>query len=138
MLTSETLSAVPGIRHGFFTREGGVSEGLYASLNCGLGSGDDPDRVVENRARALARLGLAADRLATVYQVHSNRAAQAETPWPADERVANAAFQAMTRHHLGERTEAERLLELAREIASKSDAGRLGFLLEAESLIQIR
>ena len=86
MLTSDSLSALPGIRHGFFTREGGVSEGLYASLNCGLGSGDDLDSVAENRTRALAHLGLAADRLATVYQVHSNRAAQAETPWPADER----------------------------------------------------
>jgi len=86
MLTSDSLSALAGIRHGFFTREGGVSGGLYASLNCGLGSGDDPDHVAENRTRALARLGLAADRLATVYQVHSNRAADAEAPWPADER----------------------------------------------------
>jgi purine-nucleoside/S-methyl-5'-thioadenosine phosphorylase / adenosine deaminase len=86
MLTSDSLAALPGVRHGFFTREGGVSEGLYASLNCGLGSGDDPDCVAENRARAVARLGLPADRLATAYQVHSNRAALAETPWPADER----------------------------------------------------
>jgi len=86
MLTSESLSALNGIRHGFFTREGGVSAGLYASLNCGLGSGDDVDRVAENRTRALAGLGLPADRLATAYQVHSNRAALAEAPWPADER----------------------------------------------------
>ena len=86
MLTSDSLSALTGIRHGFFTREGGVSEGLYASLNCGLGSGDDLDSVAENRTRALAHLGLAADRLATVYQVHSNRAALAEAPWPAEER----------------------------------------------------
>ena len=86
MLTSDSLSALPGIRHGFFTREGGVSEGLYASLNSGLGSGDDFDSVAENRTRALAHLGLAADRLATVYQVHSNRAALAEAPWPAEER----------------------------------------------------
>ncbi len=86
MLSSETLSALSGVRHGFFTREGGVSEGLYASLNCGLGSGDDLERVAENRARALARLGLAAERLATAYQVHSNRAALAEAPWPAEER----------------------------------------------------
>jgi hypothetical protein len=86
MLTSDSLSTLPGIRHGFFTREGGVSEGLYASLNCGLASGDDLDCVAENRTRALAHLGLAADRLATVFQVHSNRAALAEAPWPAEER----------------------------------------------------
>ncbi len=86
MLTSDSLAALPGIRHGFFTRQGGVSEGLYASLNCGLGSGDDLDRVAENRGRALARLGLPAERLATAYQVHSNRAALAETAWPADDR----------------------------------------------------
>ncbi len=86
MLTSASLAALPGVRHGFFTREGGVSAGLYASLNCGLGSGDDIDRVAENRSRALARLGLPADQLATAYQVHSNRAALAETPWPADQR----------------------------------------------------
>ena len=86
MLTSASLAALSGVRHGFFTREGGVSAGLYASLNCGLGSGDDLDRVAENRNRALARLGLPADQLATAYQVHSNRAALAETPWPADQR----------------------------------------------------
>jgi purine-nucleoside/S-methyl-5'-thioadenosine phosphorylase / adenosine deaminase len=86
MLTSASLAVLPGVCHGFFTREGGVSAGLYASLNCGLGSGDDLDRVAENRTRALARLGLPAGRLATAYQVHSNRAAVAEAPWPADER----------------------------------------------------
>lgn len=86
MLTSESLSELPGVRHGFFTREGGVSEGAYASLNCGLGSGDDLDRVAENRARALALLDLPPDRLATAYQIHSDKVALAEAPWPADER----------------------------------------------------
>ena len=86
MLTCESLSALAGVRHGFFTRDGGVSEGLYASLNCGLGSGDDLASVAENRRRALAKLSLPADRLATAYQVHSNRAALAEAPWPADRR----------------------------------------------------
>jgi YfiH family protein len=86
MLTSDSLAYLPGIRHGFFTRQGGVSEGLYASLNCGLGSGDDLARVAENRRRALARLGLPGEHLATAYQVHSNRAALAEAPWPADDR----------------------------------------------------
>lgn len=80
MITHELLSA-PGIRHGFFTREGGVSEGLFASLNCGFGSGDDAARVAENRTRAAARLMVAPDRLVTCYQIHSAEAVAVETPW---------------------------------------------------------
>lgn len=59
------------IRHGFFTRQGGVSEGLYAGLNVGIGSGDDRERVMENRARVAAWFGLSLEKLATVHQVHS-------------------------------------------------------------------
>jgi polyphenol oxidase len=62
--------ALPGVRHGFFTREGGVSSGIYASLNCGIGSNDDRALVLENRARVTTALGAPADRLATPYQVH--------------------------------------------------------------------
>ncbi len=69
MITLKAL-AEPGITHGFFTREGGVSTGIYASLNCGGGSGDDRDAVAENRARATAMLGVAPDALATNHQVH--------------------------------------------------------------------
>src|SRR6266511_2334094 len=83
MLTTETLSYFPAVRHGFFTRAGGVSEGLYASLNCGLGSGDDPERVRENRRRAMRRLGLAAEALVTAHQAHTARVAVVEAPWPA-------------------------------------------------------
>jgi len=86
MLTTEPFSCFLAVRHGFFTREGGVSEGLYASLNCGLGSGDDPERVRENRRRAMRRLGLAAEALVTAYQVHSARVAVVEAPWPAEAR----------------------------------------------------
>ena len=75
------LLALPGIRHGFFTREGGVSTGLYASLNCGIGSADDRAHVLENRARASAALGVAADRLATPFQVHGTDAVIVETAW---------------------------------------------------------
>ncbi len=75
------LLALSGIRHGFFTRSGGVSEGLYASLNCGVGSQDDQARVMENRARVTATLGIAADRLATPYQVHGTDAVVVETVW---------------------------------------------------------
>ena len=61
----------PGLRHGFFTRAGGVSQGVYASLNGGVGSADDPAAVAQNRARMAAALGLAPERLLVPYQVHS-------------------------------------------------------------------
>ena len=76
---------LPGIRHGFFTRQGGVSEGTYASLNCGFGSSDEAAKVAENRARAMAVLGLAGDRLATCYQVHSPAVVVVDRPWPRGE-----------------------------------------------------
>jgi polyphenol oxidase len=72
--------------HAFFTREGGVSEGLFASLNCGLGSGDDAAKVAENRRRAMAALGLEGDRLATGYQVHSADVAIIDERWRPEER----------------------------------------------------
>jgi YfiH family protein len=81
ILTSPLLAALPGVRHGFFTRQGGVSTGLYASLNVGRGSGDAPEDVVENRARAAAALGGAPDALVTAYQVHSARAVVAAAPF---------------------------------------------------------
>lgn len=61
----------PSIRHGFFTREGGVSKGLYAGLNVGLGSADERSDVEENRARVAHWFGLPPERLATQHQVHS-------------------------------------------------------------------
>jgi hypothetical protein len=67
--------------HGFFGRRGGVSEGVYASLNCGYGSSDDAAHVRENRARAAGRLGAREDRLITVYQIHSADAVIVEAPW---------------------------------------------------------
>ncbi len=84
-ITSEALSALPGIRHGFFTRQGGVSDGIYASLNCGVGSADDRGHVIENRARVTAELGVAADQLATPYQVHSPDVAIVDAVWPTGE-----------------------------------------------------
>jgi hypothetical protein len=81
MLQAESLSALPGIRHGFFTRQGGVSEGIYASLNGGIGSSDAPAHVRENRARMAAMLGVAPDRFVTCYQIHSPDVIVAETPW---------------------------------------------------------
>ncbi len=63
--------ATPGVAHAFFTREGGVSQGVYASLNGGVGSSDAPAQVEENRARMAAALGVATERLLAPYQVHS-------------------------------------------------------------------
>jgi purine-nucleoside/S-methyl-5'-thioadenosine phosphorylase / adenosine deaminase len=86
MIQAETLKDCPRVRHGFFTRQGGVSAGLYASLNCGYGSSDQPANVTENRRRALARIGLPAEALATTYQVHSADVVEVTKPWPLDAR----------------------------------------------------
>jgi YfiH family protein len=84
-IEDDRLSALPGIRHGFFTRAGGVSTGIYASLNCGTGSDDDRALVLENRARAMAALQVAPDRLATPYQVHGTNVVTVDEPWkPGD------------------------------------------------------
>jgi len=80
MIEASSLSA-PNIRHAFFTRAGGVSEGIYASLNGGIGSRDAPDKVRENRARMAASLGVAPDHLVSCYQIHSPDVIVAETPW---------------------------------------------------------
>src|SRR5262245_39265033 len=71
-IASAALSDLAGVAHGFFTRTGGVSQGIYASLNCGLGSQDERTAVQENRARVAARLG--ARDLHSVYQVHGTTA----------------------------------------------------------------
>src|SRR5476651_1071383 len=70
-LQASTLAELDGVQHRFFTRRGGVSEGLYSSLNCGYGSGDSPDNVRENRRRVAATFALAEPDLLTLYQIHS-------------------------------------------------------------------
>jgi YfiH family protein len=75
-----------GIRHAFFTRAGGVSTGFYASLNGGVGSRDDSGKVVENRARMAAALGVEPRRLLTAYQSHSPKVVVAEAPWTTENR----------------------------------------------------
>jgi polyphenol oxidase len=93
-LTAESLR-LPGISHGFFTRVGGVSEGVYASLNGGVGSRDSPDAVAENRSRAAAALGVARERLAVPYQIHSADAAAIAAPWaPSDRPTCDALVTA--------------------------------------------
>jgi YfiH family protein len=86
MLQAASLSGLDGIAHGFFTRQGGVSDGIYASLNGGVGSQDMPAHVAENRARMAAALGVAPDRLVTAYQVHSPDVVTVEAPWPPGQR----------------------------------------------------
>ena len=83
VLTSPLLD-LPGVRHAFFTREGGVSQGIYAGLNVGLGSRDDPEAVLENRRRAAAHFGREERLLCTNYQVHSATAVILEEPWHVD------------------------------------------------------
>ena len=75
MIALPALKDLKTIRHGFMTRHGGVSDGLYRSLNCGFGSKDERDAVAENRARALQQAGLGPESLVTAYQVHSARVA---------------------------------------------------------------
>src|SRR4051812_23656436 len=86
MLQAKNLAALSGIRHAFFTREGGVSDGLYASLNAGVGSNDDPAKVAENRARMAQAVGVTQERFLTAYQIHSPQVVVAETPWKSDAR----------------------------------------------------
>jgi YfiH family protein len=91
MIQPETLAA-PGLAASFFTREGGVSEGLYAALNCGYGSGDDPGAVRENRRRAMDRLGFEPEALVTLYQIHSPTVVTVEEPWrPGESPKADGA-----------------------------------------------
>jgi len=78
--------AVEGVVHAFFTRQGGVSEGVYASLNGGVGSRDAPDAVAANRARMAAALGVAPERLLVPYLVHSADAVAIDAPWAPDAR----------------------------------------------------
>ena len=70
-LGSSLLSAIPGLRHAFFTREGGVSSGIYAGLNGGLGSNDDPQNVAENRRRMAERMGVTPHHFLSAHQIHS-------------------------------------------------------------------
>ena len=86
MLKAKNLSSLPGVRHAFFTRDGGVSTGLYEGLNGGTGSSDKPEHIAENRARMAAAVGVKPEHFLTAYQIHSPDVVVAETPWPQDAR----------------------------------------------------
>lgn len=84
-IKSPSLSALSGISHSFFTRQGGVSKGIYHGLNAGLGSNDRRADVEENRRRMAHSLRVAENRLASPYQVHSPDVIITEQAWH-DER----------------------------------------------------
>jgi YfiH family protein len=97
-----SLATLAGIRHAFFTRAGGVSTGIYASLNGGIGSRDAPQNVGVNRGRMAATLGVAPERLMTCYQIHSPDAVIVGEPWGGDARPhADAMATAMPDVALG-------------------------------------
>lgn len=86
MIESDLLKSSGGIRHGFFTREGGVSGGIYESLNCGTGSKDNPGDVRENRRLVAERMGAEDGRLLTLHQCHSSEVILVKGPWDTDGR----------------------------------------------------
>jgi len=79
-LRADNLQPLPALRHGFFTRQGGVSEGVYASLDCGIAD-RDPAHMRENRGRVATHLGAEFERLLSCHQIHSPDVATVTTPW---------------------------------------------------------
>lgn len=98
---SNRLAECDGIAHGFFTRQGGVSEGIYASLNCGPGSDDNLNHVNENRRRVMEALDASDASLCTLHQIHSDQVICARAPWhdsarpKADAMVSNKPDKAL-------------------------------------------
>ena len=86
MIKSSQLSSVDSIKHAFFTREDGVSGGVFAGLNCGYGSGDETANIDQNRTVAMAKLGLRRENLNTIYQIHSAHVVVADEAWSLDAR----------------------------------------------------
>ena len=84
--TAIRAAVLDGVNHAFFTRQGGVSQGVYASLNGGVGSNDDPAAVAENRARMAGFLGAAPENFLLPYQIHSAEALAVTQPWPEGAR----------------------------------------------------
>src|SRR3954453_590823 len=97
MLEAKSLSKQTGVRHRFFTRDGGVSSGVYATLNGGTGSNDAADKIAENRARMAAALGVAPPHFVHAHQIPSPDVLVAEAPWPAQARPRADAIVTRTR-----------------------------------------
>lgn len=90
LVEASALSALPAIRHAFFTRQGGTSGGIYASLNGGLGSDDNQDHIRENRRRMAEKLSVPDQNLLSLYQIHSATVITAEGPWAGERPRADA------------------------------------------------
>ena len=85
MIVLGSLARLRSVRHGFFSRIGGVSEGIYAAKNCGFGSGDNPNNVARNRARCIAEMADGGAALVTAYQIHSAQALIVDAPWQPED-----------------------------------------------------
>jgi YfiH family protein len=97
IVQAQRLAEVKNVRHAFFTRRGGVSSGVYDSLNAGLGSNDAPANVAENRARMANALAVTPEHFLTVYQIHSPTVVVAEAPWAGADRPHADAIVTRTR-----------------------------------------
>ena len=89
MMINPVLSpvlALPSVKHVFFTREGGVSQGVYAGLNGGIGSSDAPEAIAQNRALMADYMGCTPESFLSLYQVHSPDVVTVEAPWAATMR----------------------------------------------------
>lgn len=91
ILTADALSA---FRHGFFTRRGGASSGVFAGLNCGTGSSDQAEIVAINRGRVAAAMAVPEERLVTVQQVHSADVTTVDGPLPGEKPRADGLVSA--------------------------------------------
>ena len=86
LIEAPELSSFPNVRHAFFTRQGGSSTGIYASLNGGLGSNDDPTHVLANRAVMAEQIGVSPESLVSLHQIHSATVVTATEPWSRENR----------------------------------------------------
>lgn len=100
-IESPALAELPGVSHGYFTREGGVSKGVYDSLNIGFGSDDAHDDVAQNRQRIAGHLDVSSNRLFVPYQVHSPDAVYAETDFNGSVPKADAVVACQPGHAVG-------------------------------------
>lgn len=98
LIEAPELSSFAPLRHAFFTRQGGASTGIYAALNGGLGSADDPDRVRQNRALMAEHLAIAAEALLGLHQIHSATVVTVGEPWTIDARPKADAFVTRVPH----------------------------------------
>lgn len=89
-VVSDNLKSGQTIQHGFFTRSGGVSNGIYSGLNVGIGSKDDPEKVATNRSRVASHFTMLPENLITAYQVHSPDAVIVDGPFADDRPKADA------------------------------------------------